>query len=175
MCLGRFYCCRKTRVRSVIIHENARQRVLHSCWNHDSTGCAWLRSLREAEADATEEPDAVADEAATRVIKSPPKSLCLFFSAWGMIEKLFCDAREARRYCYWTGIFSRNFMVSCEDHYTVVCAGGIATNSTSSTFEQLAPLPGARFWRCCRSWSTSWGASCCRWDVSWLFLRRKFL
>ena len=31
------------------------------------------------------------------------------------------------------------------NHYTVVCVGGIATNSTISTFEQLAPLPGARF------------------------------
>ena len=60
------------------------------------------------------------------------------------------------------------------NHYTVVCVGGIATNSTISTFEQLAPLPGARFWRRCRSWSTSRGASCCRWNVSWLFPRRKF-
>ena len=42
-------------------------------------GCARLRSLREAEAEATEEPDAVADEAAARVIKSPRKSLCFFF------------------------------------------------------------------------------------------------
>ena len=31
------------------------------------------------------------------------------------------------------------------NHYTVVCVGGIATNSTNSTFEELAPLPGARF------------------------------
>ena len=45
----------------------------------ESIGYAWLRSLREAEAGATEQPDAVADEAAARVIKSPRKSLCSFF------------------------------------------------------------------------------------------------
>ena len=67
------------------------------------------------------------------------------------------------------------YPVKMMNHYTVVCVGGTATNSTISTFEQLAPLPGAHFWRRCRSWSTSSGASCCRWNVSWLFLRRKFL
>ena len=50
------------------------------------------------------------------------------------------------------------------DYFTVIlCAGGIATSSTNSTIEQLAPLPGTRFW----------SASCCRWNVSWLLLRRK--
>ena len=37
------------------------------------------------------------------------------------------------------------YPVKMMNHYTVVCVGGIATNSTNSTFEQLAPLPGARF------------------------------
>ena len=56
---------------------------------HDSTVCEWLRSVREAEADATEELDAVPDEAAARAIKSPRKSfMVVFFLYWGMIEKL---------------------------------------------------------------------------------------
>ena len=46
--LGR---CRKTSVRSVRMNENARQMMLETCLNHESTGCAWLRSLREAESD----------------------------------------------------------------------------------------------------------------------------
>ena len=76
-------CCRKTSVRPVIMHENARQLLLETCWNwnHESTGCAWLRSLREAEADSLQTPHA---EAAARVIKSPRKSLCSFIchGAW---------------------------------------------------------------------------------------------
>ena len=31
-------------------------------------------------------------------------------------------------------------------------------------------LTGTRFWRCCRTGSTSSGASCCRWSVSWPLL-----
>ena len=45
------------------MNENARQMMLETCLNHESTGCAWLRSLREAEADAT----GVANEAAAIV------------------------------------------------------------------------------------------------------------
>ncbi len=40
-----------------------------------------------------------------------------------------------------------------------------------SAFDERASLAGP-YWRHCRSWSTSSGASCCRWNVSWQFLGR---
>ena len=59
---------------------------------------------------------------------------------------------------------------TCEDGlvYSDPCWWNL--NYLNLTLDWVAALPGTRFWWCCRSWSTSWGASCCRWHVPWPFL-----
>ena len=78
-------CCRKTSVRSV---DNACS-CLKTCWNHDSTICEWLRSLREAEAECDWKSQMLSQmrqlQESARVIKSPRKSFYVRFfhdGAW---------------------------------------------------------------------------------------------
>ena len=78
--------------------------------------------MREAEADATEEPDAVPDEAAARVIKR--KSFMVVFlmnlKQHNTLSKMGFSAETP---WYW-------YLAKME-YCTVVCAGGVAPSSTS--------------------------------------------
>ena len=100
----------------------------------ESIGYAWLRSLREAEAGATEKPDAVADEAAARVIMSPTKEFMFFFFSLGHdweLRSCYCyvmhgkpDGTVTSLRCSVETSWYPMIWNSC----TVMCGGGTANN-----------------------------------------------
>ncbi len=118
-----------------------------------------------ARADPTEEAKVVSEEVATSVQKYPFLffHLLLLLDAWLILSMNFImSCLSSVSYCFFCERVRRYSPRLVEMHaLRVASVDGIATSSTTSTFEQLAPLPGTRF-SCCRSWSTSWDASCCR-------------
>ena len=167
-------CCRKDKCQ---VSDNAIAAAWKHVWSHDSnylrmaaipegswSRCDWsarccrrLRQLQES-------------------CKSYQESTEEFYYDGAWLRSCFVMNLKQHGALSGMGFSAETPMVSCKDGliYSCVCWWNChCSTSRTWTLEQLAPSPGTHFWSRCRSWSTSRGASCCRWIVSRLLLRRK--